>query len=481
MANEGYKIVECTNNSFVAGTVTELTSSDCNHVAVRHQVPIFGNIVKIISTGTKISIPLAAVDTDKDYLTYKLASQPTYGVTGLGNNAPLTTNTDGKTSQVPYDPPNPPVSDSFRVSVTDKRDGHTREALISIVGPTPGPTISDAVDDLSYTINGNTITLSWTHPSDGGSEITSYRIERSINTNTWSLVNTISETLTSYDVTSSPGSITYYRILVNNAHGQSGSSNIVQPYITDTTPPTITISTPTTNQVVNTQNIHVISNIFENQNTGIENIQMTMDHVLTTDPISVSRIGIITATATSEITEVDNGQRTLTVRATNGDGYVGSTSVSFTKNTPTSQNLSSFEDNFESNIASNWHRTTGDDEYWDIRTPTVTVPGSTTGNKVAGTEDCDDQCELIMIHTVNTSAMTEPKLSFYRYLSTSLDSGEGLDVSVSTDGGTTFTILDSFTADSSEDDNTWHLQEYSLTNYTSTQFKIKFIATSSSN
>ena len=92
MANEGYRIVECTNNSFVAGTVTQLTSGDCNHVAVRNQVPIFGNIVKIVSTGTLISIPLAAVDTDKDYLSYKLASQLTYGVTGLGNNAPLTTN-----------------------------------------------------------------------------------------------------------------------------------------------------------------------------------------------------------------------------------------------------------------------------------------------------------------------------------------------------------------------------------------------------
>ncbi len=424
---------------------------------------------------------MAAVDTDKDYLSYKLVSQPTYGVTGLGNNAPLTTNTDGTTSQVPYDPPNPPVSDSFRVSVTDKRDGHTREALISIVGPTPGPTIPSAVDDLAYAVSGNTITLSWSHPDDGGSEITHYKIERSTDTDTWSLVNTVSETSTSYTITGQPGYAKYHRIFAYNSIGQSASSNVIQPRIIDTSPPVITINTPATDQVITSQSIPVTSNIFEYDDSGIENVQMTMDHVLTTDPISVSRIGIVTATATSEITGVDNGQRTLTVRATNGDGYIGSKSVSFTKNTPTSQNLASFEDDFEGDIAPNWHTTTEDDENWDIRNPSRTIPDSATGNKVVGTEDCDNKCELVMIHTVDTSAMTEPKLSFYRYLSSSLDSGEGLDVSVSTDGGTTFTVLDSFTAEDAEDDNTWHFEEYGLANYASTQFKLKFVATSSSN
>ncbi len=424
---------------------------------------------------------MAAVDTDKDYLSYKLVSQPTYGVTGLGNNAPLTTNTDGTTSQVPYDPPNPPVSDSFRVSVTDKRDGHTREALISIVGPTPGPAIPSAVDDLAYAVSGNTITLSWSHPDDGGSEITHYKIERSTDTDTWSLVNTVSETSTSYTITGQPGYAKYHRIFAYNSIGQSASSNVIQPRIIDTSPPVITINTPATDQVITSQSIPVTSNIFEYDDSGIENVQMTMDHVLTTDPISVSRIGIVTATATSEITGVDNGQRTLTVRATNGDGYIGSKSVSFTKNTLTSQNLASFEDDFEGDIAPNWHTTTEDDENWDIRNPSRTIPDSATGNKVVGTEDCDNKCELVMIHTVDTSAMTEPKLSFYRYLSSSLDSGEGLDVSVSTDGGTTFTVLDSFTAEDAEDDNTWHFEEYGLANYASTQFKLKFVATSSSN
>lgn len=304
VTGQGYLAMKCPNNSFIAGTVTSL---DCNNVAVRNQVPIFDNIVKIVSTGTPISIPLTAVDTDKDYLSYKLASQPTYGVTGLGNNALLTTNSDGHTSQVPYDPPNPPVSDTFRVSVTDKRDGHTREALISIIGPTPADSVPSPVDDLAYTVSGNTITLSWSHPENGGSEITHYRIERSSDTNTWSLVNTISETSTNYTITGQPGYSTYHRIFAHNSIGQSAPSNVIQPRIIDTTPPTITISTPTTNLVITSQNVPVTSNIFEFDNSGIKNIQMTMDHVLTTDPISVSRIGIVTTTATSEITGVDNG------------------------------------------------------------------------------------------------------------------------------------------------------------------------------
>ncbi|MCJ8306301.1 MAG: hypothetical protein HRU07_04545 [Nitrosopumilus sp.] len=479
-AGQGYKAMKCPNNSFIAGTVTAL---DCNNVATRNQVPIFGNIVRTITTNTPITIPLMATDTDKDYLTYKLVSSSTHGTTDHTNRASPISTTNGETSQIVYTPTsNTPESDTFRVSVTDKRVGHTKESLVSITGPTSGPTISDAIDDLSHVISGNTITLSWSHPFNGGSEITSYRIERSVDTNTWSLVNTISETLTSYDITSSPGSIQYYRILVNNANGPSASSNIVQPYIIDNTPPVITISTPTTNQIITSQNIPVTSNIFEYDNSGIENVQMLIDHVIITNPISVLHVGGISITATSEITGVDNGQHTLTVRATNGDGYIANQSVSFTKNTPTSQNLSSFEDNFdENNISSNWHTTTEDDEYWDIRTPIIPVPDSTLGNEVAGVEDCDDKCELIMIHTVDISTMAEPKLNFYRYLSSSLDNGEGLDVDISTDGGVTFITLDSFTADESEDDGIWHFEEYSLANYTSTQFKLKFIATSSSN
>ncbi len=89
---------------------------------------------------------------------------PTRGTTDHTNKASPIPTANGETTQIVYtSSSNPPTSDSFRVSVTDKRDGHTREALISIVGPAPEPTMPNPVDDLSYSVSGNTITL-WSGP-----------------------------------------------------------------------------------------------------------------------------------------------------------------------------------------------------------------------------------------------------------------------------------------------------------------------------
>ncbi len=138
--NEGYKIRECTDNSFVAGVVTSIDASDCNHIAVRNQVPSIADQIININTNSPRTITLSGVDTDKDYLEFRLVSYPTSGRLNHVNIASPIATSDGHTSQLIYRPVNPPVSDSFRVSVSDERMGHTREALITISGPIPGDT-----------------------------------------------------------------------------------------------------------------------------------------------------------------------------------------------------------------------------------------------------------------------------------------------------------------------------------------------------
>ncbi len=127
--------------------------------------------------------------------------------------------------------------------------------------------------------------------------------------------------------------------------------------------------------------------------------------------------------------------------------------------------------------------TTDDDEYWSIRNnPRELVPNSQQGNKVAGTEDCDNICSMIMINKVDLTQMIQPALIFYRFVATGADisNNEGIYVYASVDGGSSWNQLDSFTANNSQDDGAWNLHQYNLTN-TSDSFKIRFDARSSSN
>jgi hypothetical protein len=78
-----------------------------------------------------------------------------------------------------YTPANTvPESDSIRYTVTDSRHGHTREGLISIVGPLVD-SVPNAIDDFSHKLDGNKITFTWGIPFNGGYDISSFRIERS--------------------------------------------------------------------------------------------------------------------------------------------------------------------------------------------------------------------------------------------------------------------------------------------------------------
>ncbi len=479
--SEGYIGKECRGNSFIAGTVTSL---DCNNIATRNQVPTVQNRDIDVATNDRVTVDINAIDTDGDYLTFYLKEHPTKGSLSHTSTTEKIPTTNGTAIRLEYTPASStPESDTIRYTVTDKRIGHTREGVISIVGPST-QTVPDPVDDLSYTLSGNNITLAWSIPDDGGSNITSFRIERSPDTQRWNLHDTVSETTTSIEHTGYPGYDMYFRIFAKNAHGLSPASNLVNVNIEDPTPPVITITAPAAGSTVTVPDIAVSGWVYEPEGSGIEYVKVYVDGIVpATNPVEVTHISDVTASFESVLTGLDNGNHTIAVESANGDGATATSSVTVTLDAPVQATVDSFAEDFEGMDLSRWHLTTGDDEYWSIRPdPTEPVPGSQPGNKVGGAEDCDDVCSMTMIDVVDLTQMSQPVLSFYRFVATGADvsNNEGIYVHTSSDGGTTWIQLANFTANNAGDDGAWHHHSYVLSN-ASDSFKVRFEARSSSN
>ena len=479
--SDGYLGKECRGNSFVAGSVVSL---DCNVAATRNQVPqVSSPSIKLQNNSPK-TISLDAVDTDKDYLIYNLIQLPSHGLLNHNNLSQKIPNTDGDSARLVYTPSsNPPVSDAIRYSVTDKREGHTREGVISIIGPKPSNAVPDSVDDFRHSLSGNVISFSWSHPDDGSSPITYYQVERSHNAINWNSFNRYSETITSFDYTRYSGYDQYFRIFAFNDIGKSPASNIVHVHINDTSPPIITIRSPENGSTIMTSDITVSGIVREPQNTGIDYIQIYVNDIIISNPVLVNALSPRFSQFESTITGIANGNHTITVKSANMDNAVGSESINITLNAHVPVTLTSFTENFQDSDIYNWHLTTEDDEFWSIRdNPREPVPNSQKQNKVIGTEDCDNICSMVMLDRVDLTQMIKPTLSFYRFVATGADvsNNEGIYVYTSADDGVSWSPLDSFTANNSQDDGIWHLHKYNLTN-TSDSFKLRFDARSSSN
>ncbi len=138
-----------------------------------------------------------------------------------------------------------------------------------------------------------------------------------------------------------------------------------------------------------------------------------------------------------------------------------------------------FSDDFENGI-SKWE-TTGTwraDSFDEGRIP----PGHSSSNNVAEADGCSS-CTLTQAYAINLQNYNNEYLQFYRYVDTSLDAGEYLQVQVY--NVNEWVTLDSWDAATSTtaglDDDVWHLETYDLSEYTDVlNFKIRFVAQASS-
>ena len=116
---------------------------------------------------------------------------------------------------------------------------------------------------------------------------------------------------------------------------------------------------------------------------------------------------------------------------------------------------------------------------WTVKAPEEKqVPGSASGNRVGHADNCDNGCFLTLAQTINLSPYESATLSFWRYVDTSLDSGEYLRVEIS-DGSAWITIFE-WTHGSGDDDQ-WHLESYDIpVTHLVAGFSLRFVSRSSS-
>ena len=356
-------------------------------------------------------------------------------------------------------------------------------AVPPYAGAAPG-----AVTDVSYTLSGTDITIRWSPPG-GDSLLPYYEIQRSVDGSTWSvvpgtdglIVNSPSHSTVTLDHAAYQGADHYFQIFAIDYTGRSPPSAVLHVPPPDTSPPAVTVENPGASATIRTPDVFIDGTVHEPQGSGIGNVTVTVNGVASDGPM---RTNVVSEGKSVEfvslISGLSNGVHNITVSAANGRGLAGSGSVAVTVAVPAGATLDYFEENFDTDM-SGWVLTTEDDQFWSVRTaPSQPVPKSDPGNKVAGAQNCDDICSMRMVNSVNLTGMSEPTLTFYRYVATTADASnsEGILVYTSENNGTTWTMLDDYTAGGLKDDGTWHKETYELTN-SSSAFKVRFDARSS--
>ena len=144
--------------------------------------------------------------------------------------------------------------------------------------------------------------------------------------------------------------------------------------------------------------------------------------------------------------------------------------------------LDSFEEKFEDgDISLNWDFESGDDD-WELTTDPE-VDWTSLDTYVATSENCDSECDLIMLDSVNLAQYTWGTLRFNYFVDYNVSGDEGLYVYGSPDGGVIWetTPIAEYTANDGKDTDKWETVAVSLSDFLHySDFKVKFTAKSSS-
>ena len=137
-----------------------------------------------------------------------------------------------------------------------------------------------------------------------------------------------------------------------------------------------------------------------------------------------------------------------------------------------------FLDTFEDGNMDGW-KSISWDSFWLVEqiTESAYPPNHPDTNKALVAELCFSEggCIISLTAGINLTGSNDPMLQFYRYVHPSLDAGEFL--SVEAYDGSTWRNLDIWTPEDSDNDGTWHLEEYSLASYANVDdFNVRFVS-----
>lgn len=313
--------VTATNTTFSTTSTSTSSSVTVNQGPPINTVapavtPTTGNV-----TSTVFSTTNGTWNPDDSDGIYAYQWQFTLPSTGTRQNLP------GATSST-YDPPTnffasygSPIY--CNVTATNSAGSTTASSNSAIVSPTGAGaptslTATNAPSGRAY--NNGRINLSWTAPTDtGGATITGYRIERSTDGTTFTIiVASTGTTTTTYSSTGlDSNQLYYYRVAAVTSAGAGLTSNVASATAT-TAPQTPTISSVT--RVSDTQ----VSIAFTGANGGsnltsltiASSPSITLTYTGTTSPITVTG------------TFITNISYTFTMSATNANGTSGTSAAS---------------------------------------------------------------------------------------------------------------------------------------------------------
>ena len=135
-------------------------------------------------------------------------------------------------------------------------------------------------------------------------------------------------------------------------------------------------------------------------------------------------------------------------------------------------------DDFEDGLG-DWTLTNSNNGDWEYLTWTsYQIPNYPSDNKIAMSRDCDT-CYMTLTNSIDLSDLDDAKLELWRFVDRAVDDDEGIRVSISTDGGTSWTQIWEWTENTDDDDRTWCDESYTLSSglYTMTSSNIAIIST----
>jgi hypothetical protein len=217
----------------------------------------------------------------------------------------------------------------YATGVADYQDtarsmNNTKQTVASFRSP-PATTAPTAPSNLSASAqSSSSIKLSWT---DNATNETGFKLERSLDGQSFSQIATLGENTTSFTDTGLNANTTYsYRVRAYNGVGDSAYSNIAQATtqtaVNDTTPPDVAITSPPNGSKVGTK---VTINVSASDNVGVASLKLSIDGRL------VASGNSSTLSYTWNTRSASAGTHTIQAQASDAAGNSASAAISVIK------------------------------------------------------------------------------------------------------------------------------------------------------